>query len=82
MQREEGDPVRQEGKRLGSWHQTVEEVRHSQDDRRHGEWVGTTPRHLYAQSTYHCAYRVQKSVVSLKIVIVSRVLICLSVSGE
>ncbi len=32
-----GDLARQAGKRIGSWHQTVEEVRRSQDVRRHGE---------------------------------------------
>jgi hypothetical protein len=37
MQGEEGDPAHQAGKRTGSWHQTVEEVRRSQDVRGHGE---------------------------------------------
>jgi hypothetical protein len=37
MQGEKGDLSRQAGKRVGSWLQTVEEVRRSQDVRRHGE---------------------------------------------
>jgi hypothetical protein len=33
---EVGDPARQAGKGAGSWHQTAEEVRRSQDAERHG----------------------------------------------
>jgi hypothetical protein len=36
---EEGDPAHQAGKKMGSWHHTVEEIRHPQDVRRHGDWA-------------------------------------------
>jgi hypothetical protein len=35
-----GGPVRQAGKKMGSWHQTAEEIRRLEDVRRHGERVG------------------------------------------
>ncbi len=47
-----------------------------------GNRLDTTPRHPYAQNTYHCVYHVQGSVVIFIIVIVSHVLLCLSVSGS
>jgi hypothetical protein len=39
MQGEKEGPARQAGKGVSSWHRTVEEVRRSQDDRRHGRWA-------------------------------------------
>jgi hypothetical protein len=82
MQGEEGDLACQAGKRTGSWHQTVEEVRRSQDVRRHGERARhDTKAPLYTEYVSSCA-SCSITCVPLMIVIVSRVLLCLSVSGE
>ncbi len=50
-----GDPVRQEGEKAGSWHQTVEEDRHHGMPQDMGDGLVTTPSHIYTQSTYHFA---------------------------
>jgi hypothetical protein len=39
----------------GSWHQTVEEDRHSGMPQDTGDGLITTPSHVYAQSECHCA---------------------------
>jgi hypothetical protein len=52
---ESRDPARQEGERTGSWHRTVEEDRHFKMPQTLGDELATTPSHVYAQSTYHCA---------------------------
>ncbi len=50
-----GDPARQEGEKAGSWHQTVEEDRHSGMPQNTGDGLATTPSDVYAQSECHCA---------------------------
>jgi hypothetical protein len=81
-----GDPVHQAGKKTDSWHQTVEEVRRRLDVSKMSEGMengfDTTPKRPHAQSMYHRVHYVEKSVMTLIIVIVSLVLMCLSVSGE
>jgi hypothetical protein len=52
---ESGDPARQEGEKTDSWYQTVEEDRCYKMPQKLGDGLATTPSHLYAQSTYHCA---------------------------
>jgi hypothetical protein len=52
---ESGDPAHQEGEKVGSWHQTVEEGRHHGMPQNIGDGLATTPSHVYAQSMYHCA---------------------------
>jgi hypothetical protein len=47
-------PTRGGGK-TGSWHRTVEEDRHYKMPQKLGDGLATTPSHVYAQSTYHCA---------------------------
>ncbi len=47
------DPARQAGKRMGSWHQTVEEVRCYKLSEGTGDGLVTTSSHVYAQSMYH-----------------------------
>ncbi len=51
-------PAHQEGEKAGSWHQTVEEDRHHGIPQDRGDGLVTTPSHVYTQSTYHCALRV------------------------
>ncbi len=46
--------ARQEGEKAGSWHQTVEEDRHSGMHQDSGGELITTPSHVYAQSECHC----------------------------
>ncbi len=50
------DPACQEGERAGSWHQTMEEDRHSGMRQDSGGGLVTTPSHVYAQSEcrVHC----------------------------
>jgi hypothetical protein len=50
-----GDPARQEGEKAGSWHQTVEEDRHSGMPQNTGDGLATIPSDVYAQSECHCA---------------------------
>ncbi len=52
---ESGGPARQEGEKMGSWHRTVEEDRHYKMLQKLGDGLATSPSHVYAQSTYHCA---------------------------
>jgi hypothetical protein len=47
---ETGGPVRQEGERVGSWHQTAEEDRRYKMPQNIGDGLATTPSHVYAQS--------------------------------
>ncbi len=53
--REPGDPAHQEGEKAGSWHQTVEEYRHSGMCQDSGGGLVTTPNHVYVQSECRCA---------------------------
>jgi hypothetical protein len=46
-------PARQDGERMDSWHQTVEEGRHCKMSKSTGDELATTPNHVYAQSMYH-----------------------------
>jgi hypothetical protein len=50
-----GDPACQEGEKAGSWHQTVEEDRHSGMPQNTGDGLPTTPSDVHAQSECHCA---------------------------
>ncbi len=43
-----GDPARQEGEKVGSWHQTVEEDRHCRMPQDTGDGLVTTPSYVYA----------------------------------
>jgi hypothetical protein len=47
------DPARQVGERAGSWHQTVEEVRHYKMSEGTGGGLVTTSSYVYAQNMYH-----------------------------
>jgi hypothetical protein len=49
------DPARQAGEKAGSWHQTVEEDRHSGMPQNTGDGFGATPSNVYTQSKCHCA---------------------------
>jgi hypothetical protein len=50
-----GNPACQEGEKVGSWHQTVEEDRHSGMCQDAGGGLVTSTSHVYAQSECHCA---------------------------
>ncbi len=50
-----GGPARQEGERVGSWPQTVEEDRRSGMAQNTGDELATSPRDVYAQSECYCA---------------------------
>ncbi len=50
-----GDPARQGREKAGSWHQIVEEDRHSGMPQNIGDRLATTPSDVYAQSECHCA---------------------------
>jgi hypothetical protein len=50
-----GGPGQPGGEKTGSWHRTVEEDRHYKIPQKLGDGLATTPSHIYAQSTYHCA---------------------------
>jgi hypothetical protein len=63
MLREVGDPARQAGKKMGSWHQTVEEVRSFQNVRRHGERARHDTKAPLCTEYVSFVYHVQQSVV-------------------
>ncbi len=50
-----GTRLRQEGKKVGSWVQTVEEKRHSDMAIDAGDGLATPSRYVYAQSECYCA---------------------------
>jgi hypothetical protein len=50
-----GDPGRQEGEKVGSWLQAVEEKRHSDMAIDAGDRLATPSRDVYAQSECYCA---------------------------
>jgi hypothetical protein len=50
-----GDLAHQEGEKAGSWHQTVEEDRHSGMPQNTGDGLATTLSDVYAQSECNCA---------------------------
>ncbi len=47
-------PARQEGEKVGSWHQTVEEDRHHRMPQNMGDGLATTPSHVYAEYVSLC----------------------------
>jgi hypothetical protein len=52
---EAGGPAPQEGKKAGSWPQTVEEDRRRGMAQNTGDGLATSPRDVFAQSECHCA---------------------------